>query len=957
MTPSYATSAARDHDGLLSRFVQHCQAFGVNEVETMFAVVDKLPAPSSVGFTSGKECQQYHSRYPPIGDTGREGLAFACTTTPAFPLQHSAPSASSSKWQMSSPLASANNTATISFFMNNEPQGVLDSVDKVSKHEDLPKFWSTTAQVPLPNTVFHNALPHTLLHSAWALNRQTDKVEKLWTQNVSHKDVTLPVRARNNGVSPSQSLSLPLVALTSARPVAKCMGNIVRKLSLDTPYVEGTSETMPASQELETAVSSYFKARSIAAQSVSVWALVLPYPAMMDELYRNKYVDIPLESHEQNWAQDLPRWMGNEIPSNLMYPLRRGAKLRKVMSGGGGWGKKAGLLSLDPHTSYDKVPEDLMMSELPLDMELPSSSPLEQIAQEGDLIQFFIWPYDVDIEPAKTDADEASQAPLRTVDFGTIPSSIDNMGVPDKSRNSSDGEKNMKIYENHFGVLSESGLSLISRDFAYQRSKVSLDVHQSKADVPFSRLKITEYRLKSKTAAAKNGKINQDPADANAFHDKAENADIKRQESTAPLNIQPTKPLRSDGRAGNSRSSDLASHSIKPRVIRRPSRSPDSPAPSSQSPSQRTQSVKDVQKEANDVTTASRGAKGDNANPRKPRSRGKQQHTQGGMTVLGKPDDKSRMSDNSDGGAAIERHRSGSSPLSTQSIPIAAMKPSESTQPSTKPPKRPLDQDDQKLLQELLTKYEAVPDHAVREWPPKRIKRVKSGLKAQIRNLQRRWRETPHLAHEPEPLRAGQVLNTVKRSRLNIKKFIVHNEALEIQEQARKSRPARGSLSVNIKSEPPMELSSVRRPVSEKIKPNVHTPQETPRKDAATQDDGENKTMSQILQPRLVYGSDKPEGLPSPRIRTIGVDRPMRISKHSVDHNLEYTLIDKTREVREKSIERAMSRRQVREMRFHEAQARMRESMMVQKAEGEKTPQEGAFKKLKDSVIALIKQR
>lgn len=109
---------------------------------------------------------------------------------------------------------------------------------------------------------------------------------------------------------------LPLIPLTSPRKVLHCAGNILRELSSP----EDPNTGVPASRELESAVDRYLTENPQApGRKLDIFALIT----------------VPDRQPPEN---------GNIDPWNL----QSGQKLRRVLSGGGGWGKKMGLLSIDP---------------------------------------------------------------------------------------------------------------------------------------------------------------------------------------------------------------------------------------------------------------------------------------------------------------------------------------------------------------------------------------------------------------------------------------------------------------------------------------------------------------------------------------------------------------------------------------------------------------------------------
>ena len=121
---------------------------------------------------------------------------------------------------------------------------------------------------------------------------------------------------------------LPLLRLTPPRKVLACAGNILRTIAPSAPSEEPTSTAkttttaeelvgVPASKELELAVDRY-----------------------LTNLHRSGKIE-KLKVFAAITKSATP-----SVPNP--WDLASGDKLRQVLSGGGGWGAKEGLLSLDP---------------------------------------------------------------------------------------------------------------------------------------------------------------------------------------------------------------------------------------------------------------------------------------------------------------------------------------------------------------------------------------------------------------------------------------------------------------------------------------------------------------------------------------------------------------------------------------------------------------------------------
>lgn len=301
---------------------------------------------------------------------------------------------------------------------------------------------------------------------------------------------------------------MPLIPLTAARSVVACMGNIIRRLSHNSGFSphDPTKDAILASQELEQSVTSYHEARNLSPRAVSVWALVIPEKEFSGGLSMATKALGPVDLAEA-WKGSPADYALSSDPS-LLTLLKHGARLHKVLSGGGGWGKKAGLLSLDPNTGYGQehvdpqASRDLQTSasDADLDFDFDSFSreteELKSIVKKGDYIQFYISPSasaeDVLVQSDPNNQDAESLSYLSTAEFGTIPSTVDDMPGAQIADDSS--QSAIQVHPNHFGALSESGMALYlgnESDSHLPKDRTPFEP-ATKVDVPFGRLK---YRV------------------------------------------------------------------------------------------------------------------------------------------------------------------------------------------------------------------------------------------------------------------------------------------------------------------------------------------------------------------------------------------------------------------------------------------------------------------------------
>lgn len=302
-----------------------------------------------------------------------------------------------------------------------------------------------------------------------------------------------------------------LVPLTPLRVVVNSMGNIVRRISATTPGSPSQTDSLeendvPASTELEHAISSYFKAQEMHPEAVQVWALILPpdraHTAKLDRskivlhgrLYHESSSEFAIRSMSAEticglWSTPDTK-LDDLVDVGLPNAISHGARLCRVLSGGGGWGKKAGLLSLDPDTAYSSRE---VRSEHGWELNLEGGNDeavmarnrkaLGEIVKEGDGIMFFLAPKDAKPPPALT---QKMSTLVRTAErsavFGVLPSTVD--VVPKDEIPDSQTAAQVKHQPGLFGALSEGGMAI-------KITSGDTVISQSKYDVPFGYLTFT----------------------------------------------------------------------------------------------------------------------------------------------------------------------------------------------------------------------------------------------------------------------------------------------------------------------------------------------------------------------------------------------------------------------------------------------------------------------------------
>src|SRR5579862_6947172 len=277
--------------------------------------------------------------------------------------------------------------------------------------------------VPLANTIFQNGQHSTLLLAHWSRTGNSQKLQCIPSLGIRGSNIFLP-SALNDWRFASH---IPLISITVPRRIVAGFGNIIRQISLD-PIQASKGEgidvpitaVVPASQELESAVQAYFKRQDLQPHKVTIWALVTPQEHLSQDWvgYLGKYGD-------SDAGDELWHWSGK--PHKLGQPIRMKFRdcLHRVLSGGGGWGEKRGLLALDPEISCWERGDGL--SELGTGEGQERRGTLSEIAKPGDFVQFFIQHHTPKPIPDESDV----QFPQNVIVFGSIPSSIDEIPSED----------------------------------------------------------------------------------------------------------------------------------------------------------------------------------------------------------------------------------------------------------------------------------------------------------------------------------------------------------------------------------------------------------------------------------------------------------------------------------------------------------------------------------------------
>ncbi|RYO76538.1 hypothetical protein DL766_002591 [Monosporascus sp. MC13-8B] len=146
-----------------------------------------------------------------------------------------------------------------------------------------------------------------------------------------------------------------------------------------------------------------------------------------------------------------------------------GCRLHKILSGGGGWGLKQGLLSLDPETSYTQPEQDDIEMFIKAFQERNSSDPSEGLVTPGSYVLFCIEPY-------LTEKNMQSRRITPTISLSVAPNKDEGVAL----RN---GTEEVEICDDHFGAASTAGLFLRT---VPETNGVSTEEHSGKAPQQFT---------------------------------------------------------------------------------------------------------------------------------------------------------------------------------------------------------------------------------------------------------------------------------------------------------------------------------------------------------------------------------------------------------------------------------------------------------------------------------------
>ena len=405
------------------------------EVDLLAAVVDRIPqtSPTSSVRLRGSQAADADASLVLRAEDGSEGISVAVLDSQAAaPDLWSLKDMSNERETMT-----IQQRCTLSFSLPPNP-GIRTQISDKSASQPLVE---RMIQLPVANTLFQNGRTSTLFAQKWVVSFRTESTsehisgEKTWLPHQTiHMDTVFADEGKR--LQLDTLLHSRLLPITPARTITAVVGNILCKIS----RADASAEGAPASEELERAISTAIEQGQISAHHPGVWALVRP----------QRYAALDRLAESQSNIRDMTG-----------YAVLTGARLRKVLSGGGGWGEKQGLLALDPDSDYSRhYPASGPSFGNEQDVKADKYGALGEVARLGDVITFYVCSSPSDANSADLHAPmfwSSSRGVTATLIFGSLPSTMDAM---DTTEVEDDSEPGLIVEENNFGMLSEQGISL-----------------------------------------------------------------------------------------------------------------------------------------------------------------------------------------------------------------------------------------------------------------------------------------------------------------------------------------------------------------------------------------------------------------------------------------------------------------------------------------------------------------
>ncbi|KAJ9614329.1 hypothetical protein H2200_002465 [Cladophialophora chaetospira] len=405
-------------------------------IRCIYAVVDALPSTSqNTASTNGSS--------PRL--EGTEGLAiFLSSSRPTYhlPFHRFAPGQDEEKIESTPAFAFASNASS----------------DTAGAADDKATLIKCHVRLPVANTIFVNGQRATFFEDVWKVNfRETEDplINYISRRPLAACQLNLacdPYRFISSGSSPLQQLTQP-------RKITGSMGNILAQIEVD-----GT--TVPASQELERAVPAYIASNpgSTMTGPILVYALICP----------EAKAPVPKGSIDEN----------ANLTDRILAALWQGAKLFKVSGGGGGWGTRQGLLSLEAAVNFEgsETASSARFPDFDSDRSILEEFGSRGIIPKSSTVEFLVH----SASSASTEftgpdhVSPVTESDSTTVILGTTTDPESHVEMLE----SESTDAGVRFLPNHFGMISYGGLALssitrVARRPWSTRAETRLDVPDS----------------------------------------------------------------------------------------------------------------------------------------------------------------------------------------------------------------------------------------------------------------------------------------------------------------------------------------------------------------------------------------------------------------------------------------------------------------------------------------------
>ena len=323
--------------------------------------------------------------------------------------------------------------------------------------------------LPVANTMFRNGHLSTMFEDSWEVASGSSK------ETQSRRLSRAPLKSFDIAITTASKgpfIGISMRPLTRPCEVVSSIGNVIREVKCI-----NTGKLLPASTDLEAAVPQFLQSpwlTEIAKKSFSVFALITS-----KDFYTPATEGIRIGVSPE----------GRLVLLNSLFDNR--ARLHRVTGGGGGWGNKKGLLSLEPGIDVFANERD-QVSTMPPEGKDYDFQHTSAVVSPGDNVQFFatfpgqqraiVNPVHLNDEAARIEAWRQRPHSRPRVVIGTNPPDEEySAGI----NNTSSSEDNLIFANNFFGMLSETGACLGNMRASDSHGSASFT---SRLDIPFTTL-------------------------------------------------------------------------------------------------------------------------------------------------------------------------------------------------------------------------------------------------------------------------------------------------------------------------------------------------------------------------------------------------------------------------------------------------------------------------------------